>query len=165
MIFLLFQFQYCDFFRPKYFILENVRNFASFNNSVILMTCMRTLASIGYQCSFGILQAGHYGVAQTRRRCILLAAAPGYKLPKYPEPTHAFAHKGSGSLRVKIDNTEYTNGLEYIETAPLRTITVRGECCFEKKKEWLMAWVIFLWLCHYWYFSPLRLQYNLWPSR
>ena len=32
----------------------------------------------------------HHGVPQTRRRFILLAAAPGYTLPSYPEPLHIF---------------------------------------------------------------------------
>ena len=46
------------------------------------------------QCTFGVLQAGQYGVPQTRRRAILLAAAPGERLPLYPEPTHCFSPRG-----------------------------------------------------------------------
>ena len=49
----------------------------------------------------GILQAGHYGVPQTRRRCILLASAPGYELPMYPEPLHTFTQT---PLSVNIDD-------------------------------------------------------------
>jgi DNA (cytosine-5)-methyltransferase 1 len=67
----------CFRVRPRYFILENVRNFASFKKSMVLILCMRALVRMGYQCTFGILQAGQFGVAQTRRRAILLAAAPG----------------------------------------------------------------------------------------
>jgi site-specific DNA-cytosine methylase len=44
---------------------------------MVLILCMRALVKMGYQCTFGILQAGQFGVAQTRRRAILLAAAPG----------------------------------------------------------------------------------------
>ena len=77
--------------RPRFFILENVRNFASYKKSMVLKLCMRTLVKMGYQCTFGILQAGQYGVAQTRRRAILLAAAPGETLPHYPEPQHVFS--------------------------------------------------------------------------
>ena len=58
---------------------------------MVLKLCMRTLVKMGYQCTFGILQAGQYGVAQTRRRAILLAAAPGETLPHYPEPQHVFS--------------------------------------------------------------------------
>ena len=78
-----------------------------------------------YQVGFGILQAGHYGVAQTRRRCILLASAPGYKLPKFPEPTHVFDYKGCESSKVKIDGIEYTNSLRWTESAPFPTITIK----------------------------------------
>lgn len=96
---------YCDFFRPKYFILENVRQFASHMRSLVLKLCLRALTKMGYQCSFAILQAGHYGVPQTRRRCILMAAAPGYKLPMFPEPLHTFAITPL-SVNVKIQGGE-----------------------------------------------------------
>ena len=61
---------------------------------MILRTALRCLIRMGYQCTFGILQAGSYGVAQTRRRAILMAAAPGEVLPHYPEPQHAFVPRG-----------------------------------------------------------------------
>jgi hypothetical protein len=59
---------YCDFYRPRFFILENVRNFVSFKRSMVLKLTLRCLVSMGYQCTFGVLQAGNYGVPQTRRR-------------------------------------------------------------------------------------------------
>ncbi|GFS20392.1 DNA (cytosine-5)-methyltransferase [Elysia marginata] len=46
---------------------------------------------------------GSYGVAQTRRRAIILAAAPGEKLPFYPEPMHAFAPRAM-QLSVVVDD-------------------------------------------------------------
>ena len=49
---------YCDFYRPRFFILENVRNFVSFQNNMILRTTLRCLIRMGYQCTFGILQVG-----------------------------------------------------------------------------------------------------------
>ena len=47
---------YCDFYRPKYFILENVRAFATMDNSDVLKTTMNRLLSMGYQCTFRIMQ-------------------------------------------------------------------------------------------------------------
>ena len=41
-------------------------------------------------------------MSQTRRRCILLASAPGYQLPLYPEPMHTFAQT---PLSVNIGDT------------------------------------------------------------
>jgi site-specific DNA-cytosine methylase len=57
------------------------------------------------QCTFGVLQAGSYGVPQTRRRAIIMAAAPGQKLPMFPEPTHCFARRAC-QLTVVVDDTK-----------------------------------------------------------
>jgi hypothetical protein len=59
---------YCDFYRPRFFILENVRNFVTFKRSMVLKLTLCCLQRMGYQCTFGVLQAGNYGVPQTRRR-------------------------------------------------------------------------------------------------
>ena len=59
---------YCEYYRPRYFLLENVRNFVSFKKSMVLKLTLRCLLKMGYQCTFGVLQAGQYGVPQTRRR-------------------------------------------------------------------------------------------------
>ena len=55
---------------------------------------------------FQVLQAGHYGVAQTQRRLIVLAAAPGETLPLFPEPMHTFAWPHY--LEVKVDGRKYS---------------------------------------------------------
>ena len=81
---------FCDYYRPRYFMLENVPNFLSYQNNSLLRTVMRSLLSMGYQCTFGVLQAASYGVPQTRRSAFILAAAPGEVLPYYPEPEHSF---------------------------------------------------------------------------
>lgn len=56
------------------------------------------------------LQAGQYGVAQTRRRAIILAAAPGEKLPRYPESLHVFAPRAC-SLSVVVDDKKYVSNV------------------------------------------------------
>ena len=38
---------YCEYYRPRFFILENVRNFASYKKSMVLKLCIRTLVKIG----------------------------------------------------------------------------------------------------------------------
>ena len=55
---------YCDFYRPRYFILENVRNLVVHENGMVLKLIIAALVKMGYQVTFSILQAGHYGVAQ-----------------------------------------------------------------------------------------------------
>jgi len=71
-------------------ILENVANLSSNENGKMLKFIQVVLVKMHYQVTFSVLQAGHYGVAQTRRRLIVIAAAPGEKLPVFPEPEHVF---------------------------------------------------------------------------
>ncbi|CAK1556371.1 unnamed protein product [Leptosia nina] len=115
---------FCDYYRPKYFILENVRNFVAFKKGMVLKLTLRALLDMGYQCTFGILQAGNYGVPQTRRRLIILAAAPGYKLPLYPEPTHVFSRRAC-SLTATVDGKRFLTNIQWDESAPRRTCTIR----------------------------------------
>ena len=115
---------YCDYYRPRFFILENVRNFISFKNCMVLKLSLAALLRMGYQCTFGVLQAGHYGVAQTRRRAIILATAPREVLPQFPEPLHTFSPR-SGSLIAQVGDRKYVSNITRHSSAPLRTITVR----------------------------------------
>ena len=57
-------------------------------------------------------------------RAIILAAAPGEKLPRYPEPLHTFSRKGM-SLTVVADDIKYEPCITRFTSAPFRTITVR----------------------------------------
>lgn len=82
---------YADLYRPRYFLLENVRNFVSFNKGATFRTAVRTLIEIGYQVRFGVLNAGFYGCAQSRKRAFLFAWAPGETMPDWcgkPHPHH-----------------------------------------------------------------------------
>ncbi|XP_034290201.1 DNA (cytosine-5)-methyltransferase 1 [Pantherophis guttatus] len=115
---------YCDYYRPRFFLLENVRNFVSFKRSMVLKLTLRCLVRMGYQCTFGVLQAGQYGVAQTRRRAIVLAAAPGEKLPLFPEPLHVFAPRAC-QLSVVVDDKKFVSNITRTYSGPFRTITVR----------------------------------------
>nr|AFV53350.1 DNA (cytosine-5-)-methyltransferase 1 [Pleurobrachia bachei] len=115
---------YCEFYRPRFFLLENVRNFVSYKRNMVLKLCISSLVNMGYQCTFGVLQAGSYGVAQTRRRAFILAAAPGEILPQFPEPRHVFSHAGM-SLSLTVDGKRFGSHITRFTSAPLRTITVR----------------------------------------
>lgn len=58
-----------------------------------------------YQVRVGVLQAGHYGTPQRRRRFILLAANAASSLPEFPHPTSSFAASRSLKLSAfpKVD--------------------------------------------------------------
>ena len=110
-----------DFYRPRYFILENVRNLANFNGNMVFKLLMRTLVMIGYQCTFGVLQGGAFGIPQTRHRIFVIAAAPGEKLPVYPEPLHVFR---GANASVRVDGKLFRSNIRWT-SAPFRTTTTR----------------------------------------
>ncbi|CAB4264150.1 unnamed protein product [Prunus armeniaca] len=114
---------FADYFRPKYFLLENVRNFVSFNKGQTFRLTLASLLEMGYQVRFGILEAGAYGVSQSRKRAFIWAAAPGEILPEWPEPMHVF---GVPELKITLsDNSQYAAVRSTASGAPFRSITVR----------------------------------------
>ncbi|CAI5459956.1 unnamed protein product [Closterium sp. Yama58-4] len=137
---------FADFLRPNYFLLENVRNFVSFNGARTFRLALRTLLAMGYQVRFGVLQAGNFGISQSRTRAFIWAAAPGHVLPEWPQPLHVFASSqlsvplttsaaaaagaaggaasiGQFSTASSLANEACPRGLAI--GAPLRSITVR----------------------------------------
>ncbi|XP_027157672.1 DNA (cytosine-5)-methyltransferase 1B-like [Coffea eugenioides] len=114
---------FVDYFRPKFFLLENVRNFIFFNKGQIFRFTLASLLEMGYQVRFGILEAGAYGVSQNRKRAFIWAASPEENLPEWPEPMYVF--KGP---RLKIPlggNIHYAAVGSTANGAPFRAITIR----------------------------------------
>lgn len=108
---------FCDVFRPKYVVLENVTGLIHFNKNEILQCIFHCFLKMHYQVTFDVLQSGNYGVAQSRNRVIILASKAGYKLPYFPKPLHAFPQQ---SVTVNGNLVENKTSL-----APYRSITVR----------------------------------------
>ena len=48
---------------------------------------------------FGVLNAGNYGVSQSRKRTFIWGVAPGNVLPEWPAPLHVFR---SPQLTIKL---------------------------------------------------------------
>ncbi|PRQ47202.1 putative DNA (cytosine-5-)-methyltransferase [Rosa chinensis] len=114
---------FADYFRPKYFLLENVRNFVSFNKGQTFRLTLASLLEMGYQVRFGILEAGAYGVSQSRKRAFIWAAAPDEILPEWPEPMHVF---GVPELKINLSSNSYYAAVRSTASgAPFRPITVR----------------------------------------
>ncbi|BDA51554.1 DNA (cytosine-5)-methyltransferase 1B [Coccomyxa sp. Obi] len=113
---------YADFYRPRYFLLENVRNFVSHNKSHAFRLTLRSLLDMGYQVRFGVLNAGNFGVSQSRKRTFIWGVAPDNELPQWPAPLHVFH---SPQLTIKLPGgVEYT-AVPKQSGAPLRTVTVK----------------------------------------
>ncbi|CAJ1952413.1 unnamed protein product [Sphenostylis stenocarpa] len=114
---------FADYFRPRYFLLENVRNFVSFNKGQTFRLTLASLLEMGYQVRFGILEAGAFGVSQSRKRAFIWAACPDDVLPEWPEPMHVFA---APELKITLsEGVQYAAVRSTANGAPLRAITVK----------------------------------------
>ncbi|KAG2218876.1 hypothetical protein INT45_003943 [Circinella minor] len=125
---------YVDFYKPSYFLLENVRGLVSYKLGAektpngVLKYILRCLTSMGYQVRFGIHQAGNHGVAQSRRRLIVWGARIGHQLPDFPEPGTCFSGTTNVTISMNNENTgNKTNICYYNRTgnrAPLPAVSV-----------------------------------------
>ncbi|MQL91974.1 hypothetical protein Taro_024602 [Colocasia esculenta] len=114
---------FADYFRPRFFLLENVRNFVSFNKGQTFCLTLASLLEMGYQVRFGILEAGAFGVSQSRKRAFIWAASPEETLPEWPEPMHVFA---GPELKISLSPSEHYAAVRSTAGgAPFRSITVR----------------------------------------
>lgn len=75
--------------RPKAFIVENVSGLTRADNQALFQHQLRNFRQAGYAVQWKLLNAADYGVAQERRRVIIVGIRSdmgvGYV---YPEPTH-----------------------------------------------------------------------------
>ncbi|KAF8163400.1 S-adenosyl-L-methionine-dependent methyltransferase [Crassisporium funariophilum] len=137
---------YVEHYEPDYFLLENVAglldhklyNKRSTDSGTIeckiqfgmVKFIMRTLIALGYQVRYKLLQAGQYGVPQSRSRVIFWGAKRGVPLPEFPVPMYAWP---TGAHRVTLPTggkmpppTRSKDPSDYHFFAPLRPITVNA---------------------------------------
>ncbi|KAJ1817653.1 hypothetical protein LPJ75_001659, partial [Coemansia sp. RSA 2598] len=129
---------YVDFYRPTYFLLENVRGLLSYRlggiqlgrgrigggiEMGVLKFILRTLTTMGYQARFYVLQAGNYGLAQSRRRLFVWACKRGCRLPGVPFPMTTF--EKSNQTNINFPNGTVYKPLAHLNgNAPHHAITV-----------------------------------------
>lgn len=87
-----------DFYRPRFFIIENVArmiNYESLDYSTeetisfaIVKIILRTLTALGYSVRWGLFNAVNYGSPQHRSRLFFYGSRGGSRLPEIPIPTH-----------------------------------------------------------------------------
>ena len=63
------------------------------------MTAMHVMRACLLQVRFGVLNAGNFGVSQSRKRTFIWGVAPGSALPEWPRPLHVFR---SPQLTIKL---------------------------------------------------------------
>ncbi|KAJ2227696.1 hypothetical protein GGF40_000060 [Coemansia sp. RSA 1286] len=129
---------YVDFYRPTYFLLENVRGLLNYKLGGIqlgkgrigggiemgmLKFILRTLTTMGYQARFYVLQAGNYGLAQSRRRLFVWACKRGCRLPGVPLPMTTFEKSNQTNI-IFPNGTVYAPLAHLNGHAPHHAITV-----------------------------------------
>lgn len=75
---------------PKYFVFENVPGIASGKHKKFLAELLERFDELGYSVAspYKVLDASHYGVAQARKRLILIGSRKDVTKVNYPKPTH-----------------------------------------------------------------------------
>ncbi|KAM0191256.1 hypothetical protein ACHAPA_007521 [Fusarium lateritium] len=83
---------FIDLYRPRYGLLENVPSIVqrkSNRDQDVFSQLICAIVGLGYQAHFFLLDASSFGSPQRRSRVFLAFAAPGHRLPRRPDPTHA----------------------------------------------------------------------------
>ncbi|KAG4440342.1 hypothetical protein IFR05_004194 [Cadophora sp. M221] len=75
--------------RPRIITLEQTFGILHPKFEAAFNSLIQTFTSYGYSVSYQIVQFHRYGLAQTRRRLIIVAACPGETLPEVPNYTHS----------------------------------------------------------------------------
>jgi len=78
------------FHKPKLLILENVKNFEKHDGGRTLEVVNKTLEELGYDVSYKVLNASHYGLPQNRQRIYFVCFRNDLNMPKFqfPKPTN-----------------------------------------------------------------------------
>lgn len=76
-------FKYTEFFKPKYFVIENVAALLGTEDGYFLDLILKEAKNQGYTVDYGILDARYFGVPQTRRRAVFVGSLNGKaKIPQ-----------------------------------------------------------------------------------
>ncbi|KAL7928481.1 S-adenosyl-L-methionine-dependent methyltransferase [Trichoderma chlorosporum] len=82
--------------RPRLVTLEQTFGITHERHHQYLRALIGDYTQLGYSVRWKVVRLCTWGLAQDRKRLIILAAAPGEKLPPFPEPTHS--ENGVGGL-------------------------------------------------------------------
>ncbi|KIM26988.1 hypothetical protein M408DRAFT_25007 [Serendipita vermifera MAFF 305830] len=87
-----------DFYRPQFFMIENVpgmlrheaveQETGELVEFAMVKIILRSLTTLGYSVRWGVFNSVNYGSPQLRTRMIFYGSRGGYRLPDIPIPTH-----------------------------------------------------------------------------
>lgn len=83
--------------RPRIITVEQTFGLTQERHQEYLHILINDFTQFGYSVRWKIVRLCTWGSAQDRKRLIMIAAAPGEKLPPFPQPTHS--ERGSGGLK------------------------------------------------------------------
>lgn len=75
--------------RPKAILIENVPQMVTAHRGATVAEIKRTLARVGYDVSWQVLNAAHFGVPQARRRAFVVATRADIRSFEWPTATHS----------------------------------------------------------------------------
>lgn len=79
--------QYCEWFRPRIVLMENVAEMKNGFDRAYSDEVVEALTKIGYAVTHGVLNAADFGVPQRRRRAFFVAVSDGVEV-SLPSSTH-----------------------------------------------------------------------------
>lgn len=94
--------------RPKYLMMENVKNLVGKNHKDNFLKFLDYLESLGYKNSWAVLNARDYGVPQNRERVFCISELESKRDFVFPEPTE-LKFKLDDILEKDVDERYYLN--------------------------------------------------------
>jgi len=105
-------------YMPDWVVFENVAGILETENGVFVDHLLKEFKSLGYSCTYSILQANEYGVPQKRARFFLVASLHN-QVFKFPTPTTTLPitlNEAIGDLPI-LSNGSSVNYMEYSQPA------------------------------------------------
>ena len=93
-------FNYVEFFRPKFFVMENVPAIRTKYKGKLFERILDVLSDMDYEITLSVLNACDYGVPQVRKRIFIVGSAKGTRF-SFKKPTH---FDENNSLNSSINN-------------------------------------------------------------
>lgn len=113
---------------PVAVMVENVPDVLNYGGLNVFEIMAGALDELGYDCTYGLLNAAHYGVPQMRLRCFLIGVArTSGSTAQLPPPTHDHAlpagYKGTRDVALRhmgslFDKTRYSDPEQGRQTLP-----------------------------------------------
>ena len=104
---------------PEAFVMENVEGFTSFNGGALVNELTEEFVKLGYELTYGILDAVNYGVPQRRKRFFIVGIRDKILKPSFPSPTHRGRNRNEllfhEKLKPPLTFTDATSDLPLIQ--------------------------------------------------